>query len=87
MTDEVGSVDQYGRVLLDPKIVPDPLTAPRFGRWRGGLIHPDRVRFVIGRARHDRECRDLNGWVASTNHDNTTTWWGLCSICHPRDEG
>lgn len=73
----VGDVDKYGRMLLDDKIVPDPATAPAFGRWRGGLIHPDRVRFVISREQHERDCGQLSGWVRSID------WWGRCHICDP----
>lgn len=87
MTERIGDVDEHGRVLLDPKVIPDPMTAPGFGRWRGGLIHPDRVRFVISESQHAMECPALNGWVASTNHDRTVTWWGLCSRCHPQPDG
>lgn len=76
--EQIGDLDRYGRELLDPEIIPDPATVPRFGRWRGGLIHPDQIRFVIGRKQHDQECSDLGGWVRSVD------WWGRCSICDGR---
>lgn len=79
-----GDVDQYGRVKLDDRVIPDPNTAPPFGRWRGGLIHPDRPRYVISVERHENLCPGLGGWVSSTG--GAGKWWGLCSRCHPRPE-
>ncbi len=78
----IGDADEYGRVLLDDQIIPDPRTAPRFGRWRGGLIHPDRPTFMISRSNHERQC--VGGWVSSTG--GAGKWWGLCPFCEQDSE-
>lgn len=73
--ENVGDLDEFGRELLDDRSIPDLIEAPNFGRWRGGLIHPDRPRFMISeREHHSGQC--VGGWVRSVD------WWGLCPHCH-----
>ena len=79
----IGDVDEYGRELLDDRLIPDLVSAPPFGRWRGGLIHPDRPTFMISRAAHDRAC--AGGWVSSTG--DAGKWWGLCPFCNTENAG